>query len=57
MKIYLWTMVVLQSINIIGSLIWLVRGKFPDRTANGVAIGTVVSVAFLVWAFILVWGI
>ena len=54
MKAFLWTCVVVGTVEFLGALYFLVTGEIPERTRQSVAINCAVIVAFAVWALVLV---
>lgn len=53
MTIFLWTMLVLIALSVIGNLSWLVSREFPLRTAQKAAIDVAVNVCILAWIVVL----
>lgn len=53
MKYFLITFVALYGFDIIGRLIWLGTGDFPERNAQTEAFSLFVNALFLVWGAIL----
>lgn len=56
MKYFLITFVVLYALDIIGRLIWLGTGDFPERNAGTEAFNVFVNGAFLAWGATLLIG-
>ena len=53
MTAFLWTMIVLMALMVIGKLIWLAEGKIPERNPKHLAVDIVLDAALIVWASIL----
>ena len=49
MKSYLWTILVLEALSVIGRLTWIARGRMPERTVGMTAIDAVVGTLFCAW--------
>jgi len=56
MQTFLWTVLVLLALDALAALIWLARGRVPERRLSDAAITVVINVAFLVWAAVLLSG-
>ena len=53
MNAFLWTMIVLLSLEAIGKVCWLARGDIPERKPGVVALDVIACVALLIWAVVL----
>ena len=53
MKIYLWTVAILLSLETLGRIIWLVKGSWPERTAANIGTDLAVNMGFMVWTIVL----
>lgn len=50
---FLWTILVLMALSVLGNLIWLASGDFPPRKPKEAAIDVCINVALVVWAVVL----
>lgn len=50
---FLLTVIVVMALGVVGKLMWLASGVFPVRTPKEEAVDVFISVAFVVWAVVL----
>ena len=51
MKVFLWTIVGLGIVELVGGIYHAVRGEVPERTAFGMAFNTAFWTVFAMWAY------
>jgi len=49
MKVFLWVLLVHLAMAIIGRLVWLAKGVFPQRTAKQEAFNVGFNAAWMAW--------
>lgn len=50
MTTFLWTLIALLSLEVVGKLYWLGSGDLPERTPAVIALDVIGCVALIVWA-------
>lgn len=56
MTLFLWTLIALLALSILGKLAWLATGKFPQRRPGAEALDVCCNTALIVWAAVLLAG-